>query len=762
MRTLRATIHAALACVFLAAGTFAADYFIATSGDDTNDGSSGAPFATIQKAVDLAKPGDVITVRTGTYNQTIIFWSANSGTADNPIVIKGESRAGVIIDGEFDTTMRHLFASWGASYVTLEDMTFRRGACFFNNSQVRIAGGSRGWTVRNILTKESHWDGIVLEDVDHCLVEDVITEYNFAGGIGGGKCRDVVVRNCISRNNNCGWDYNPFPEKEGSFHNIGGKYHVPGGFSGGGGKWCNNYEGPLLIENHQAYDNHGPGLWFDWDNRNVVVRNSEFRNNKGMAYNWEGSGVFWEVNPTGPLTLEYCYSHDNDGSEIAVCESKNVTIMHTLINGSFELRDMEREAPVRDGEPALNSDIENLTLKHNVYQNGEIRTSLGAETWTTSMASTRSFDWDYNTWEGSEPTVTWGPNSRTGLASIQSDFNVELNSTHSGSISSSWETGDPEPPVFTSMTVTPAGRTLLYGETLQLWATARDQYFLAMPTQPAFTWSATGADGEVDNDGMFTAGNTEGTVTVTADASMDGTAKSASTQIEIVAKRKATGHFISEGEPLDFCEGPWAAFDGDITTYPDCHEADELWAGFRFDQPKTIVEISFCPRDGFGERMVGRTFEVSANGTDWTSIYTIESVPADGEMTTVTIDDPLEAAYVRYNSNAGGECGYLNVAEIEFYEGPSSGNAVALSPVLLRTAMPLHVSAVAGRALVNVAAEGAHRVDLFSLNGRLVHRVRGSGSRRYLVNRTMVPTGYYLVSVAAGAYTVCRRVMICR
>jgi hypothetical protein len=743
-----------------ACAAFATEYFIATTGSDAGGGTSGTPFATIQKAVDLAEAGDIITVKNGTYKQTVIFWKSNSGKPGNPIIIKGESRDGVIIDGEYDTTMRHLFASWGASYVTLKDMTFRRGACYFNNSQVRIAGGSRGWTVKNILTKEAHWDGIVLENVDQCLVEDVITEYNFAGGIGGGGCRDVVVRNCISRNNNPGWDYNPFPG-EGGVSNATGKWHVPGGFSGGGGKWCNNYEGPLLIENHQAYENHGPGLWFDWDNRNVVVRNSEFRNNKGMQYGWEGSGIFWEVNPTGPLTLEYCYTHDNDGSELAICESKNVTVSHCLINGSIELRDMEREAPTREGEPARNSDIEYLTLKNNVYQNCEIRTSIGADTWTTGMASTRNFSWDYNTWEGSEPKVTWGSNSRTGLSSIRSDFKVEANSTYSGSVSSTWQTGNPEASVFTSMSLTPKGRTLLCGETLQLWATARDQYFLALATQPAFSYSVSNANGTVDNGGLFTAGSNEGTCEVTAGATIGGATKSAGVTIEIVAKRKATGHFISEGEPIAFAEGPWAAFDGDVATFPDCGEADELWAGFRFDEPRTIVEIKFRPREGWASRMAGKTFEVSGDGLNWTTIHTIANAPAEGQMTTVTISNPLAATYIRYNSNADGNCGYLNVAEIEFWEGPSSGASAAFVPAM-PAASPVRLEPLAGKLLVSITEGGRHTVQLFSPGGRLVQHIAGAGPQRYRIGDAHIPAGFYVVSIAAGECRLRRSVIISR
>ena len=55
----------------LAASASAADYYVAESGDDNNDGSSEAPFASIDKAISTATTsGDVIHVEPGTYATT--------------------------------------------------------------------------------------------------------------------------------------------------------------------------------------------------------------------------------------------------------------------------------------------------------------------------------------------------------------------------------------------------------------------------------------------------------------------------------------------------------------------------------------------------------------------------------------------------------------------------------------------------------------------------------------------------------------------
>ncbi|WP_346854543.1 right-handed parallel beta-helix repeat-containing protein [uncultured Draconibacterium sp.] len=47
------------------------EYFVSKSGSDTNEGSSGSPFLTINKAAELAMPGDIITVSEGVYRERV-------------------------------------------------------------------------------------------------------------------------------------------------------------------------------------------------------------------------------------------------------------------------------------------------------------------------------------------------------------------------------------------------------------------------------------------------------------------------------------------------------------------------------------------------------------------------------------------------------------------------------------------------------------------------------------------------------------------
>jgi len=57
--------------VSLAIFTYAAEIHVATNGKDSNPGTQAAPLRTIQRAADLAQPGDVITVHEGVYRERI-------------------------------------------------------------------------------------------------------------------------------------------------------------------------------------------------------------------------------------------------------------------------------------------------------------------------------------------------------------------------------------------------------------------------------------------------------------------------------------------------------------------------------------------------------------------------------------------------------------------------------------------------------------------------------------------------------------------
>ncbi len=71
MNSMTRTLMLLLGAVALATTVNAADLHVAKSGNDANPGTQASPLVTIQRAADLAQPGDVITVHEGVYRERI-------------------------------------------------------------------------------------------------------------------------------------------------------------------------------------------------------------------------------------------------------------------------------------------------------------------------------------------------------------------------------------------------------------------------------------------------------------------------------------------------------------------------------------------------------------------------------------------------------------------------------------------------------------------------------------------------------------------
>ena len=63
------------------------EYFVSPSGSDSAPGNESRPFATISPAVGVLQPGDTLTIRGGTYAETVDV--PVSGSPDRPITIRG-------------------------------------------------------------------------------------------------------------------------------------------------------------------------------------------------------------------------------------------------------------------------------------------------------------------------------------------------------------------------------------------------------------------------------------------------------------------------------------------------------------------------------------------------------------------------------------------------------------------------------------------------------------------------------------------------
>ncbi len=102
----------------------AATYYVAPNGSDSNNGSSNAPFRTIQKAADEVGPGDTVIIRNGTYtgDSNSVADIGRSGTSGQWITFKAENEWGAILDGRNNATRHGLILESGLGYVRFEGL----------------------------------------------------------------------------------------------------------------------------------------------------------------------------------------------------------------------------------------------------------------------------------------------------------------------------------------------------------------------------------------------------------------------------------------------------------------------------------------------------------------------------------------------------------------------------------------------------------------------------------------------------------------
>lgn len=274
------------------------------------------PTDDVQAAIDSAQPGDQIVLLAGNYHQSLTLDS--SGTSQNPIQL--------ISKGVFD----------GATVSGTGKWWYIRGVRVRNNRNGLQIGALRigtHWTVVNSTVEYNTGRGISLEG-DSIVAYNLIARFNCHEGFGGQPTNSVLILGETHDNNrgcvNPPWKDDPHAKF------IDGLYYVDSDWEGGGGKFTevNNF----TIDGLKAYQNGGPGVWFDISNRNYTVRNVQAHNNVGVTYDGQGVGIVAGEVSYGPATIVHNHVWGNKGAGIAVAETENVTITDNDFENSLELR----------------------------------------------------------------------------------------------------------------------------------------------------------------------------------------------------------------------------------------------------------------------------------------------------------------------------------------------------------------------------------------------------------------------------------------
>ncbi|RJE13272.1 hypothetical protein C0U42_16420 [Bacillus cereus] len=100
------------------------NYYVSTSGNNLNPGTLDQPFATIQKAANVAKEGSTVYIRGGVYSQKVRV--AHSGASGAPITFQNYQDEKFILDGSnVKLEDDGLFTIEGKNYIQVNGLEFR-------------------------------------------------------------------------------------------------------------------------------------------------------------------------------------------------------------------------------------------------------------------------------------------------------------------------------------------------------------------------------------------------------------------------------------------------------------------------------------------------------------------------------------------------------------------------------------------------------------------------------------------------------------
>ena len=157
---------------------FAPTLFVATNGSDSADGRSiDRPLRTLQRAADIARAGDVVWVRGGTYPSDVTF--RNSGTSTTPIVFESHPGECAILDGDLVSGTRRVTLA-GVNHMIFRNFIVRNSPAegiYLDNSDHN--------QITHVQTHHNYWSGITVAHSDHNLFAYFISHDNFDPPNGG-------------------------------------------------------------------------------------------------------------------------------------------------------------------------------------------------------------------------------------------------------------------------------------------------------------------------------------------------------------------------------------------------------------------------------------------------------------------------------------------------------------------------------------------------------------------------------------------------
>ena len=331
----------------------AINYYVASNGLDTNNGTLSLPFLSIQHGSNQLNPGDTLFVREGTYFEKIYL--NTSGTIGSPITITNYQNEEAIIDGT-GITGNDILTISNKSYVTIKGLVFQNN--YISGAKgIYILNEGTGILISNCTLRNIGWTtdpdadptsisptgqayailingrtsiGINEVEVSDCHIYDIISGNSESLTLAGNVSDFQILRDTIHDTKNIG---------------IVAAGHYSWAVDSGVAPELNQARNGHIIDciayNNRRFNNvDAPaGIYVDGGKNILVSRNTVYSNGVGLSVGCENAGFaadsIYVVN-------NIIYNNDNQGiyfgSNAATLTNsilKNNTIVENGSIGNF-------------------------------------------------------------------------------------------------------------------------------------------------------------------------------------------------------------------------------------------------------------------------------------------------------------------------------------------------------------------------------------------------------------------------------------------
>ncbi len=322
----------AMMITFFAPQAMSTDYYVATNGSDSNNGSIDHPWLSLNHAIEVAGAGDAILMRAGTYttNEVWIRGDRGMGGANGQfLTIKNYPGETVSVGGS-----RRIIID-NASYLRIEGLELR--------PTYRISGGGVGIQIVNNRFVGSQADYGVIEMVG----DEILIEGNHLEITGGGDTQDHGIylhygKNIIIRNNfisgASGYGIHIYDEDKGTGE-------------------IKRYENILVEDNYIVNSRERAGIMIGAHDATVEMDGITIRNNVIANNNYPG--IFIKYEPSSNVSIFNNIFYGNTDGIYILTGINKLTVRNNIFDANGE------------GHIYISGSVSNATVSNNLYSQPE-------------------------------------------------------------------------------------------------------------------------------------------------------------------------------------------------------------------------------------------------------------------------------------------------------------------------------------------------------------------------------------------------------